>query len=236
MARVWAGSKHGGSALLMLLAIADFADDDGNAYPSVATLATKCRMKPRNAQFVLRELRLSGELEVRENEGPRGTNLYRVTLAQGVQRLAGVQPATGAQSSAGMQAVAGMQAASGRGAEPCAEPLQRIAPEPSKNHQEPSGPVAELPSTRRSGIERPADVDPRVWADWLELRKTKKAPVTQTVLASLREEAQKAGLSLSMCLSECCLRGWQGFKAEWLQSGQTKQSAAAPRDWMQEAI
>jgi len=42
--RVWDHSAASGSFLLMLLAIADFADDDGNAYPSVPTLARKCRM------------------------------------------------------------------------------------------------------------------------------------------------------------------------------------------------
>ena len=31
MAKVWESSRHAGSDLLMLLAIADFADDDGNA-------------------------------------------------------------------------------------------------------------------------------------------------------------------------------------------------------------
>jgi len=32
MARVWEQSQHAGTNLLMLLAIADFADDDGQAY------------------------------------------------------------------------------------------------------------------------------------------------------------------------------------------------------------
>lgn len=78
MARVWDQSTHAGTELLMLLAIADFADDDGNAYPAVSTLATKCRMSARNANFILTALRTSGELEIRTNEGPRGTNRYRV--------------------------------------------------------------------------------------------------------------------------------------------------------------
>lgn len=46
MARVWDQSQHSGSELLMLLALADFADDDGNSYPAVPTLAAKCRMTP----------------------------------------------------------------------------------------------------------------------------------------------------------------------------------------------
>jgi hypothetical protein len=126
MARVWADSQHSGTALLMLLAIADFADDEGNAYPAVSTLARKCRMKPRNATYLLRELQQSGELQVRLNEGPRGCNRYRIVLtALGVQQGAGVQSGAGVQGSAAAPAIHGRL------------PLQPSADEPSLNHQEP---------------------------------------------------------------------------------------------------
>lgn len=127
MAKVWELSRHGGTNLLMLLAIADFADDNGNAYPAVQTLAEKCRMKPRNAQVILGALRQSGELEVRPNEGPKGTNLYRITLAsQGVQH------------SAPLQRNAPLHSSALGGAKECAKGVQHSAPEPSVNHQEPS--------------------------------------------------------------------------------------------------
>lgn len=126
MARVWELSQHGGTDLLMLLAIADFADDHGNAYPSVTTLAEKCRMKQRNAQVILGTLRSSGELEVRPNEGPRGTNLYRVTLASG-----------GVQHSAPLQSSAPLHSSAPGGAKECAKGVQHSAPEPSLNHHEP---------------------------------------------------------------------------------------------------
>lgn len=78
--RVWDESKHSGTELLMLLAIADFADDDGNAYPSVTTLAKKCRTTARHANRLLVALRDSGELEIRLHEGPRGANRYRIAF------------------------------------------------------------------------------------------------------------------------------------------------------------
>lgn len=159
MARVWADSKHSGSHLLMLLAIADFADDDGNAYPAVNTLAEKCRMKPRNAQVILSTLRQSGELEVRENEGPRGTNLYRISTLQGAQGNAGVGvqslAGVGAQELAGVQTLAGVQGNARRGAKACAKPLQGLAPEPSLNHQQPSSLVRSAPKSARAKNEHP---------------------------------------------------------------------------------
>ncbi|QHE86317.1 helix-turn-helix domain-containing protein [Hydrogenophaga sp. BPS33] len=126
MARVWEFSQHGGTHLLMLLAIADFADDQGHAYPSVTTLAEKCRMQQRNAQAILSTLRNSGELEVRPNEGPRGTNLYRIVLVSG-----------GVQGSAPLQRTAPLQPTAPTPAVLCMEGMQPTAPEPSLNHQEP---------------------------------------------------------------------------------------------------
>lgn len=80
LSAVWEKSRHSGNDLLMLLALADFADDDGRSYPSVATLARKCRMTPRNVNLILAELRKSGELQVQQNQGFKGTNLYRLNL------------------------------------------------------------------------------------------------------------------------------------------------------------
>lgn len=82
MSEVWNKSQHSGSELLMLLAIADFSDDHGKAYPSVSTLSTKCRMSRRNVQYVINNLKSSGELTVSIKKGPppKFPNLYRVNL------------------------------------------------------------------------------------------------------------------------------------------------------------
>jgi hypothetical protein len=58
-----------------------------------------------------------------------------------------------------------------------------------------------------------------VWGDWLQLRKAKKAPVTQTAVDGIRREALKAGISMQQALELCCQRGWTGFKAEWVKEG-----------------
>jgi hypothetical protein len=82
MNRVWETSQHKGGALNLMLAIADFADDDGNAFPGVPRLAKKIRMTERNTQLLLRKLEESGELMIKEGAGPRGTNRYRIILDQ----------------------------------------------------------------------------------------------------------------------------------------------------------
>lgn len=59
----------------------------------------------------------------------------------------------------------------------------------------------------------------QVYSDWVEMRKRKKANVTQTVINSFGKElciAAKHGFTVDQCLSECIASNWQGFKAEWL--------------------
>jgi helix-turn-helix protein len=85
LTRVWRDSQHKGGTLLVLLAIADYAEDNGVAFPSVATLAKKARMTPRNVQYALRALERSGELQVGPPESGRKSNTFRVQTLRGIQ-------------------------------------------------------------------------------------------------------------------------------------------------------
>jgi hypothetical protein len=70
----------------------------------------------------------------------------------------------------------------------------------------------------------PPDVGEQVWQDWLSLRKSKKASVTETVVNGARQEAQKLGWPLEQFLIEWCTRGSQGLKAEWVKPDQQTMS------------
>ena len=73
---------------------------------------------------------------------------------------------------------------------------------------------------KATAVACPPDVSESVWLDWLQLRKAKKAPVTQTVVNSAIKEAEKAGVSLNSFLTIWCARGSQGLQAEWLKSNE----------------
>jgi len=62
----------------------------------------------------------------------------------------------------------------------------------------------------------PPDVSQQIWNDWVALRKSKKAPITQTVLNGAIAEAKILGWTLEKFLAEWCSRGSQGLKAEWI--------------------
>lgn len=81
---VWDRFPEGGSKLLAMLALADWAGDDGGRiYPSVATLAAKIRMSERHTKRLLDELIGDNWIELisKENKGGRKrSNRYRVNL------------------------------------------------------------------------------------------------------------------------------------------------------------
>jgi hypothetical protein len=62
----------------------------------------------------------------------------------------------------------------------------------------------------------PPDVSQQIWNDWVALRKSKKAPITQTVLNGAVSEAKILNWPLEKFLAEWCSRGSQGLKAEWI--------------------
>lgn len=70
---VWEHSEAGGTDRLVLLAIADAADDRGlNAWPSVATIASKCNVSSRTVQRAIYALEELGELRVVKQAGGHG--------------------------------------------------------------------------------------------------------------------------------------------------------------------
>lgn len=72
------------------------------------------------------------------------------------------------------------------------------------------------------------DVDPKVVADFLKIRRAKKAPLTETALDGLRREAAKAGVTLEQALRVCCERGWSGYNATWDGAVPAGQGGTAP--------
>ena len=86
MAQVWDFSRAQGGTLLVLLALADEARDNGRCYPSIDRIAHKSRMSARQVQRVLRILQDMGEIKVHigagMNAGGRGnTNEYEICVS-----------------------------------------------------------------------------------------------------------------------------------------------------------
>ena len=98
--------------------------------------------------------------------------------------------------------------------------------QPTNNQQ----PITNNHKPVKNTVAPPIGVTDSVWQDWLSLRKTKKAAVTQTALNGIAREASKAGVSLQVALETCCARGWTGFKADWLKD-KGEQKSFAEKDY-----
>ena len=97
---------------------------------------------------------------------------------------------------------------------PTSKEIKELAPPITITTTTPKTKVINTNNT--NSIIRPSDVSEEIWLDWLKHRKLKKASVTKTALNNIINEAKKAGYSLEQALSECCQRGWIGFKADWV--------------------
>src|SRR5574337_931876 len=78
--RVWEHSPQSGAPLLILLALADFANDEGLCWPLVSTLAKKSRLGDRATQKWLSQLQDSGEIYRSQARG-RGSSSKFLLIA-----------------------------------------------------------------------------------------------------------------------------------------------------------
>ncbi len=110
-----------GGRRLVLLVLADKADDDGTkAYPSVETIAREARMSERGVRYALRALEESGAVQRLGVHSYTGTHEYRVVMGQPLPPPGGKEQQVGGQGATEM--------------------VSQIAPEPSFNHPDPLSP------------------------------------------------------------------------------------------------
>ncbi|MDR2325480.1 MAG: helix-turn-helix domain-containing protein [Acidovorax sp.] len=198
----------------VLISLADQANDDGYCWPSIKTISVRTCLSERAVQGAIRWLSEAGILRASERRGT--STVYQLTPAA-YAPLQEMRPAASAPPPPQE-----MHPAPAASAPP---PPQEVhptpadaAPKPSMNHQL-NHQGSKTPRQRAEPFARPDDVTVQTWADWLELRKAKRAPVTETVVEGARAEAQKAGMTLEAFLQVWCTRGSQGLQASWLKPG-----------------
>lgn len=117
-------------------------------------------------------------------------------------------------------------------------PINERSTNVDRTNIERSTPNSQEPITNSQGKEkkappaaapRPLDVPEQVWQDWQRVRTAKRGgAVTETALAGIRREAERAGLSLADALAVCCERSWVGFRADWYADKGPQQARASP--------
>lgn len=92
---VWDSSRQSGAPFTVLLALADYANDEGVAWPSVEALARKARLSERTTHYALAQLNKSGEIAIETGGGRNRPNQYRLRLTETVH---GLHPITQAET------------------------------------------------------------------------------------------------------------------------------------------
>lgn len=80
MSEIWSTSEQKGSGLLMLLALADFMDDEGKCWPKIDTLAKKTRLSRSQSMRLLAKLESEGEIIIdrRLFRGMKTNSVYNI--------------------------------------------------------------------------------------------------------------------------------------------------------------
>ncbi|HHF4677221.1 TPA: helix-turn-helix domain-containing protein [Haemophilus influenzae] len=177
---------------LVLLKLADNANDDGICFPSYQYIADKCEMTRRSAISHIEYLIKMGLVSKKERKNKDGSisNLYFLHLEQGSENFA----LDSENISLGSENISPRTSHS-------LEPVN----EPKKTTQKSESEIL----LERFGITG------QLAKDFIAHRKAKKGVINQTQLNRLQKQADKAGISICEAVEICIERNWQGFNASW---------------------
>lgn len=208
---------------LVLLKLADNANDDGVCFPSYKNIAEHCEMSRQSAINhidALIELGLVSKKE-RKTENGNTSNLYILHLEGGQKVSLGVvknfdhpsqNPELGVVKNFDPEPININQSINHTNLTSC---INTHASEPEKK--------SALPKKTAKALLAEFGITDQLADDFIALRKAKKAPITETTLNRLQKQADIAKLPLAEVVAIMLERGWTGFQADWnWGGGQTK--------------
>ena len=185
---------------LVLLKLADNANDDGICFPSYQYIADKCEMTRRSAINHIEYLIKMGLVSKKERKNKDGSisNLYFLHLEQGSENFAlgGENISLGCENFA-LGGSENISPITSHSLEPVNEPKKTTQKSESEMLLERCGITGQLAK------------------DFIAHRKTKRGAISETQLSRLQKQADKAGISICEAVEICIERNWQGFNAAW---------------------
>lgn len=171
---------------LVLLKLADNANDDGICFPSYQYIADKCEMTRRSAISHIECLIKMGLVSKKERKNKDGSisNLYFLHLEQGSENFA----------------LGGSE---------------NISPRTSHSLEPVNEPKKTTQKSEAEMLLEQFGITGQLAKDFIAHRKAKKGVINQTQLNRLQKQADKAGISICEAVEICIERNWQGFNASW---------------------
>ena len=212
MSLVWDNFRQGGSEKLVMLAMADWCNDEGlSLHPSHDAVAKKCCISRSQAQRVTKALVDAGWLQVIGNQfggAPGTTKRYRMCVEK--LRETDSANATGSVDATGST-----------------QHVRRVAPstETGSTHatqttieppiEPPINPAPEKPARFDPlKIELPECINPESWEAWIAYRRKRKLTTNQTTMEAQVAELWRwhsGGHDPTEIIRTSITKGWQGL-------------------------
>ncbi len=180
---------------LVLIKLADNANDDGICFPSYQYIADVCEISKASARTHIDALIEMGFIskKARKNKDGSSSNLYILHLGNGMPADSTGMPAD---STGGM---------------PADSTITYHSINQSSNLKK---------TKQKSAVVLLAEfgIGGQLAEDFIAHRKSKKATITETVLKGYQREAHKAGIPLAEAIEIAICQNWQGFRADWCKN------------------
>lgn len=171
---------------MVLMCLAEHADDEGKCWPSVRTIARKCSKSVRTVQSALKNLGELGYFEIEDLVG-RG-RIYRLNQSK---------ICTPAESAAPQKSCETGAESAQYPRKNCVDPAQNLRPNRSVSDKEENNNKSTGRATRKRGVSKP-DYFPRgdwcpegLWSDFLENRRRKKLANTATAFKGFCDDLER---------------------------------------------
>jgi hypothetical protein len=78
MSVIWDRAPYDGGTLIVLLALGDYCNDEGECFPNICSIARKARLGERQVHNILRDLKNDGVISIQKGGGRGVSNRYRI--------------------------------------------------------------------------------------------------------------------------------------------------------------
>lgn len=206
MTDIWAITVGSIVEKAVLLALGDNANDAGECYPSLSSIARKSEASLATVKRALISLESKGHIS-RERR-PNQSTVYRIHLAHSEPRLTQTLGSHRAVTRLTQSLPPGSQRAGGR---LTVSPITIIEPsiEPSLNRQ--VARAARKASQPKCEEPPPSNLNVEAWHRWAQYRQEIRRPIKPASLAAAQRKLAGFGLDQGAVVEQSIANGWQGL-------------------------